>query len=89
MRSLFTFALVAVVAVFLASSTAPAATISSGVDDHGNHFLTLDGPIAAGDPDHFAAAIQSRMQRKHKRTSSARFWSRKRSKQSLGNCERR
>jgi hypothetical protein len=57
MRSLFGFALVAVVAVFLAPSTAPAATISSGVDDHGNHFLTLDGPIVAGDPDRLAAAI--------------------------------
>jgi hypothetical protein len=57
MRSLFRFALVAVVAVFLVSNAAPAATISSGVDERGNHFLTLDGPIAAGDPDRFAAAI--------------------------------
>jgi hypothetical protein len=57
MRSLFGFTLVAVVAVFLASNSAPAATISSGVDDHGNHFLTLDGSIGAGDPDRLAAAI--------------------------------
>ena len=57
MRSLFGFALAAVVAVFLASSTALAATISGGIDDHGNHFLTLDGPIGAGDPDRLAAAI--------------------------------
>ena len=56
MRSLFGFAL-AVVAVFLAPSTAPAATISSGVDDQGNHFLALNGPIVAGDPDRLAAAI--------------------------------
>ena len=57
MRSLLEYLPVAAVAVFLASSTAPAATISSGVDDHGNHFLTLDGPIGAGDPDRLAAAI--------------------------------
>ena len=57
MRSLFGVTLVAVVAVFLASSTALTATISSSVDDHGNHFLTLDGPIGAGDPDRLAAAI--------------------------------
>jgi hypothetical protein len=26
-----------------------AATIGSGIDDHGNHYLTLDGPIVPGD----------------------------------------
>jgi membrane-bound ClpP family serine protease len=57
MRSLLEYLLVAVVAVSSASNAAPAATISSGVDDHGNHFLTLDGPIGAGDPDRLAAAI--------------------------------
>jgi hypothetical protein len=34
-----------------------AATISSGIDDHGNHYLTLDGPIVPGDPERFAAEI--------------------------------
>ena len=48
---------VAVTAVFLASSAASAATISGGVDEYGNHYLTLDGPIVAGDPERLAAAI--------------------------------
>jgi hypothetical protein len=34
-----------------------AATIGTGIDDHGNHYLTLDGPIVAGDPERFAAEI--------------------------------
>ena len=46
-----------VVAVFLASSAAWAATISAGVDKYGNHYLTFDGPIVAGDPERLAAAI--------------------------------
>jgi hypothetical protein len=47
----------AVVAAFLASSATPAATISGGVDKDDNHYLTLDGPIVAGDPERLAAAI--------------------------------
>ena len=47
---------VAVTAAFLASS-ASAATIGGGVDKDGNHYLTLDGPIVAGDPERLAAAI--------------------------------
>jgi hypothetical protein len=34
-----------------------AATIGTGIDDHGNHYLTLDGPIVPGDPERFAAEI--------------------------------
>jgi hypothetical protein len=34
-----------------------AATIGAGVDEHGNHYLTLAGPIESGDPDRLAAAI--------------------------------
>ena len=47
--SLSVVSLAAVVAVFLASSATSAATISAGVDEYGNHYLTLDGPIVAGD----------------------------------------
>jgi hypothetical protein len=42
MTSLSVIPLAAVVAVFLASSATPAATISAGVDTYGNHYLTLD-----------------------------------------------
>jgi hypothetical protein len=43
--------LVAVTAAFLASSaTSAATTIGAGVDEYGNHYLALDGPIVAGDP---------------------------------------
>jgi hypothetical protein len=41
----------------LASSTTSAATIGSGVDEYGNHYLSLGGPIVAGDPERLAAAI--------------------------------
>ena len=38
--------------------TASVATnIRSGVDEHGNHYLTLDGPIVPGDVELFAQAI--------------------------------
>jgi hypothetical protein len=46
-----------VTAAFLASSAVSAATISAGIDERGNHYLSLDGAIAAGDPDRLAAAI--------------------------------
>jgi hypothetical protein len=50
-------AILLIVAPFWALSVTSAATISSGVDEHGNHYLTLDGPIMAGDPEQLAAAI--------------------------------
>ena len=56
-RSLFEAAPLVVAAATLASSAAPAATISGSVDEYGNHYLTLDGPIVAGDPERLAAAI--------------------------------
>ena len=56
-RSLFEAAPLVVAAATLASSATSAATIGSGVDEYGNHFLTLDGPIVAGDPERLAAAI--------------------------------
>ena len=34
-----------------------ATNISSRVDERGNHYLTLDGPIVQGDPGRFAQAI--------------------------------
>lgn len=40
-----------------APSVGTAANINRGVDEYGKHYLTLDGPIAAGDPLRFAAAI--------------------------------
>jgi hypothetical protein len=55
--SLSVVPLAAVVAVCLASSATSAATIGNGVDEYGNHYLTLDGPIEAGDPERLAAAI--------------------------------
>jgi hypothetical protein len=45
------------VAPFWALSVTSAATISGGVDEQGNHYLTLAGPIVAGDPERLAAAI--------------------------------
>jgi hypothetical protein len=47
----------AILAVSLAISSASAATISGGVDERGHHYLSLDGPIAPGDPERLAAAI--------------------------------
>ena len=56
---------VAVLAVFLAPSLASAATISGGVDERGNHYLSLDGSIAPGDPEKLAAAILEANARGH------------------------
>lgn len=49
--------LVTLLAAFLAPGTTWAATISTGIDDYGNHYLTLEGPIVQGDPERLAAAI--------------------------------
>ena len=49
--------LVTLLAAFLAPSTTWAATISTGIDHYGNHYLTLEGPIVEGDPERFVAAI--------------------------------
>jgi hypothetical protein len=46
-----------IVAPFWALSATSAATISDGVDEYGNHYLTLNGPIVVGDPERLAAAI--------------------------------
>ena len=43
-------ALLLIVAPFWALSATSAATISDGVDEYGNHYLTLNGPIVLGDP---------------------------------------
>jgi hypothetical protein len=46
-----------VAAAAIAPSPCTAANITSGVDQSGNHYLMLEGPIAPGDPEKLAAAI--------------------------------
>ena len=48
---------VSVLAALFAPSVASPATITAGINEWGNHYLTLDGPIEAGDPRRLAAAI--------------------------------
>jgi hypothetical protein len=47
--------------IVLAALSLPTATsaarISIGIDQNGNHYLSLDGSIAPGDPERFAAAV--------------------------------
>lgn len=48
-----------VVATFFAPSASIAATISTGVDQFGDHYVVLDGPIALGDAAKLANEIDS------------------------------